>query len=138
MSKPTTFSDRVAVLGAALAALACAAAPAHAADPPGKALFMANCSACHRPDAKGVPGAFPALAGDPFVVGPTVNPITRVLNGRGGMPTFKADLNDDQIASILTYVRTSFGNKASPITPAQVAAVRKSGPPAQARGLQAH
>lgn len=115
-----------------------AASPALAADPPGKALFMANCSACHRPDGVGVKGAFPALAGDPFVVGPKVDPVTRVLNGRGGMPSFKADLADDQIAAILTYVRSSWGNRAEAVKPADVAAVRKGGGVVQARGLQAH
>ena len=99
---------------------------------------MANCSACHRADGMGVKGAFPALAGDPFVVGPKVNPVTRVLNGRGGMPTFKADLTDDQIAAILTYVRASWGNHADAVKPADVAAVRAAGAAPQARGLQAH
>lgn len=123
---------------AAAVALMTAGLPAFADDAPGKALFTANCSACHRLDGMGVKGAFPALAGDPFVVGPKAAPITRVLNGRGGMPTFKAELTDDQIAAILTYVRSSWGNKADAVKPAEVAAVRSGGAPAQARGLQAH
>ena len=126
---------RLALL--ALALTGSAAGPA-LADPPGKALFLSNCSACHRPDGSGVKGAFPALAGDPFVVGPKENPITRVLNGRGGMPTFKAELSDDQIAAILTYVRSSFGNKAGSVSAADVAAVRKSPAPPAAHALQAH
>lgn len=138
MEKRMTFRARAAVLGAVIASVA-AAAPALAADPPGKALFAANCSACHRLDGMGVKGAFPALAGDPFVTGPKANPITRVLNGRGGMPTFKAELTDDQIAAILTYVRSSWGNKAGPVSVGDVAAIRNNGgAPVQARALQAH
>lgn len=132
-----TYRACAAALGA-LIILAGAATPVLADDPPGRDMFMANCSACHRPDGKGVPHAFPALAGDPFVVGPKTDPIGRVLNGRGGMPSFKADLSDEQIAGILTYVRSAWGNKASPVAVAEVAAARKGGEPAQARGLQAH
>jgi len=126
------------ILGLVAALSATAAGPALAGDLPGKAMFLANCSACHRVDGMGVKGAFPALAGDPFVVGPKVDPVARVLNGRGGMPSFKADLSDDQIAAILTYVRSSWGNKADAVKPADVAAVRLGGAPAQARALQAH
>ncbi|CAN7632270.1 cytochrome c [Phenylobacterium sp. LjRoot225] len=126
------------ILGVGVALLTAAAAPALAADVPGKAMYQASCSACHRIDGVGVKGAFPALAGDPFVVGPKTDAVSRVLNGRGGMPSFKADLSDDQIAAILTYVRSSWGNKASPVKPADVAAVRKGGAPVQARSLQAH
>jgi len=114
------------------------AGPAVAADPPGKAMYMGSCSACHRPDGTGVKGAFPALAGDPFVVGPKSQVVGRVLNGRGGMPAFKADLTDAQVAAILTYVRSSWGNKAEPVNPADVAAARNGGAPAQTRSLQAH
>src|SRR5882757_9138712 len=82
--------------------------------------FVDNCSACHQVDGKGIPGAFPALAGDRFVIGPATAPIGVVLNGRAGMPTFKADLTDEQIAAALTYIRSSWGNSASPVTPDQV------------------
>lgn len=101
--------------------------------------FMDNCSACHQPDGKGIPGAFPALAGDPFVVGPMDKPIGVVLNGRGGMPTFKADLTDDQIAAALTHVRTSWGNKASAVTPTDVAKLRMDAQPVpDKKPIQAH
>jgi len=61
-----------------------------------------------------------------------------VLNGRGGMPTFKADLTDAQIAAALTYVRSAWGNHAPAIEPATVAAVRAKGAAPTAVGLQAH
>lgn len=102
------------------------------------ALFTENCSACHQPDGKGIPGAFPALAGDKFVVGDPAGPVGVVLNGRGGMPTFADQLTDAQIAEILSDVRTSWGNKAKAITPEFVAKVRGGAKAEQAVTLQAH
>ncbi len=104
-----------------------AAAPEPALDP--ARVFTDNCSACHQVDGKGIEGAFPALAGDKFVLGRPEQPIHVVLEGRGGMPTFKADLTDAQIAAALTHVRTSWGNTASPVTPDAVAAVRSGDAP---------
>ncbi|WP_168073559.1 cytochrome c [Caulobacter sp. SSI4214] len=115
------------------------AAPALAFAASGQQLFMDNCSACHQPTGKGVKGAFPALAGSPFVQGDPKIVITTVLNGRAGMPSFKDDLTDPDLAAILTYVRSSWGNKASAIKPADVAAARAAAnAAAKARGLQAH
>lgn len=87
-------------------------------------VFSDNCAACHQEDGKGIEGAFPALAGDKFVLGSAAPAIHVVLEGRGGMPTFKADLTDAQIAAALTHVRTSWGNNASPVTAAEVAKLR--------------
>ena len=130
-----TIAYRQAGLAIAFAlaapAMACAATP--------QSQFMDNCSACHQPTGKGVKGAFPALAGSAFVQGDPKLVLTTVLNGRGGMPSFKDDLTDADLAAILTYVRSSWGNKASAIKPADGAAARvaaKAG--AKARGLQAH
>lgn len=120
-----------------LAATLVAPALASAATP--QSQFMDNCSACHQATGKGVKGAFPALAGSPFVQGDPKIVMTTVLNGRAGMPAFKDDLTDADLAAILTYVRSSWGNKASAIKPGDVAAARvaaKAG--AKARGLQAH
>ena len=98
------------------------AAGAQAATP--QSLFNDNCSACHQTSGKGVKGAFPALAGDPFVQGDAAPVLATVLAGRAGMPSFKDDINDADLASVLTYVRTSWGNKGKPVTPADVAAAR--------------
>lgn len=124
---------KLAVLAAAAVA---AATPALAAPPP-QTLYLNACSACHRPNGVGVPGAFPALAGSPLVRGDGMTVIKTVLNGRAGMPAFKNDLTDAELAAILTYVRSSWGNKAKPVTPAQVATARAGKAPV-ARGLQAH
>jgi cytochrome c6 len=104
----------------------------------GASLFQDNCSACHQKAGEGVKGAFPALAGDKLVQGPADAAAAVVLSGRGGMPTFKDDLSDADIAAILTYVRSSWGNKAPPITPEIVAAARAKAGASASRGLQAH
>ncbi|MDI1365479.1 MAG: cytochrome c, partial [bacterium] len=101
--------------------IAAVAVPATAlAGPPPQSLFMDNCSACHQPTGKGIKGAFPALAGSPLVQGDPTVLTTTVLNGRAGMPAFKDDLSDADLAGILTYVRSSWGNKGKPVQPAQV------------------
>jgi cytochrome c6 len=114
------------------------ATPAPALDP--AKTFSDNCAACHQEDGKGIEGAFPALAGDKFVLGDAAAPIHVVLDGRAGMPTFKADLTDDQIAAALTHVRTSWGNAAGPVTAAEVAAIRTGTAPkaGEVKPIQAH
>jgi mono/diheme cytochrome c family protein len=112
----------VAVLAAATAATGSAFAQTD-----GKALFEQNCSACHQVTGKGIPGAFPALAGDPFVAGPGETVASVVLNGRGGMPTFGKDLSNQEIAAILTYVRASWGNHAPPLSPEMIESARDAG-----------
>jgi len=107
------------------ASLCLGAAQASAQDAAaGGVLFKQKCSACHQVTGLGIKGAFPALAGDPFVVGDDKLVVKTVLLGRGGMPSFMPHLDDQQIADILTYVRSSWGNKGSPVPPADVAEVR--------------
>jgi mono/diheme cytochrome c family protein len=62
-----------------------------------------------------------------------------VLAGRAGMPAFKDDLSDLELASVLTYVRTSWGNKGKPVSASDVAAARaKLKTTKKAANLQAH
>ncbi|WP_254062781.1 cytochrome c [Caulobacter sp. S45] len=112
-----------ALLWMLFGALALAEA-AHAEPPDGAAIFKQNCAACHQARAQGVPGAFPALAGDAFVNGDPKAVAQVLLNGRGGMPNFREDLTNEQIASVLSYVRTSWGNHASPLSAATVASAQ--------------
>ena len=105
-----------------LLAVSALAVGAQAATP--QSLFNDNCSACHQTSGKGVKGAFPALAGDPFVQGDATPVMATVLAGRAGMPAFKDDINDADLSSILTYVRTAWGNTGKPVTAADVAAAR--------------
>ena len=108
----------------------------------GAKLFAANCAACHGAEGKGVPGAFPALAGDPVVnaTDPREH-ISTVLHGLKGkviggqsygaeMPAFAAQLSDQQIADIIDHERTSWGNRGSLVTSAEVLAVRGNQPSA--------
>jgi len=122
---------------AALVAVVASAQSPEAPDP--QKTFIDNCSACHQEDGRGIAGAFPALAGDKFVIGPPTAPIGVVLQGRAGMPTFQADLTDGQIAAALTYVRSAWGNKAPAVTPDQVKALRTGDAPLpDKRPMQAH
>jgi cytochrome c6 len=90
----------------------------------GAMLFKQNCSACHQAQGQGVKGAFPALAGDPFVQGDPKAVAYVLLNGRGGMPNFREDLTNEQIAAVLSFVRSSWGNHAPPLTAETVASAQ--------------
>jgi cytochrome c6 len=107
---------------AALLAVVPALACADTAD--GKTLFAKNCAACHQANGKGIPGAFPALAGNAFVQGAPGEVATVLLKGRGGMPDFSGNLNDGDMAQVLSYVRTNWGNSAPPISEQDVGAQR--------------
>jgi len=107
-------------------ALALAASPA-LAQPNGQTVFTTNCQACHQAAGTGIKGAFPALAGDPFVTGAPSGPTNRVLTGKGGMPAFGPQLSDAEIAAVLSYIRSAWGNHAAAVTPAQVSASRGAG-----------
>lgn len=129
------------VMAAACAGAETAPGAAAPAAPPisGEAGFAAACAACHQPDGKGIPGAFPPLAASAFVQGPPEIVVGTVLDGRGGMPAFREDLHDDQIAAILTYVRSAWGNSASAVPQSLVASTRGQ-PRAEdpSKPLQAH
>lgn len=90
----------------------------------GKTVFAKNCAACHQAAGTGIAGAFPALKGNLFVQGDAGAVIDTVLKGRAGMPTFASSLDDDKLALVLSYIRTSWSNKASAIAAADVTAAR--------------
>jgi cytochrome c oxidase subunit 2 len=77
----------------------------------GQGLYNSKCGACHQINGKGLPPAFPALAGSPVATGPIEGHLGVVLNGRPGtaMVAWNA-LNDLEIAAIVTYERNAFGN----------------------------
>jgi mono/diheme cytochrome c family protein len=92
----------------------------------GEDLYKGICQGCHMPDAKGATGAgsYPALA-DNARLRAAIYPITVVLNGQRAMPPFGDDLSDVQIANVINYVRTHFGNRyRDTVTPAAVKAAR--------------
>ena len=116
------------VTAAALTAAVCTVAGAAFAED-GSSLFAENCAACHQAKGEGVAGAFPALAGNKFVQGDPKGPAYVLTHGRGGMPNFSEDLNDRQMAAILSYVRSAWGNKAGQLDATMVASVRSSTAP---------
>lgn len=123
------FILRAAVaIGLVLATGAAGFAHAQSAPPAadGKTLFAKNCAACHQANGQGIPGAFPALAGNAFVQGAPLEVATVLLKGRGGMPDFSGSLDDGDIAQVLSYVRSSWGNAAAPLAAPDVAAQRSA------------
>ncbi len=102
----------------------------------GAALFAGTCSSCHMPDGKGVPPVFPPLAASDFLTGKSKDEVIGVvLNGLSGKVTVNgaeynsvmppwSHLNDDDIANILTYVYSSFGNKKNTVSAKDVERVR--------------
>jgi mono/diheme cytochrome c family protein len=98
--------------------------------------YLNNCAACHLSSGKGYRSTFPALAGNPVVdAADPSSLINIVLNGstelatevaptQFTMPPFSTRLTDQEIADVLTFVRSSWGNKAPPVTPEQVVKIR--------------
>ena len=100
----------------------------------------ALCMGCHGPEGQGMPNVGPPLANSEWVTGPIENligiqlrglkgPIT--INGQeynfpAGMMAMGAGQSDENIAAVLTYIRNSFGNQASAVTPEMVAAYREA------------
>lgn len=95
----------------------------------GKAKYEQLCVACHKADGKGQPPLFPALKGSSVAVGkPISRHIRLVLDGVPGtaMQAYKDQLNDEDIAAIISYERNAWGNNTGDtVQPADVAAVRK-------------
>ena len=110
----------IATPGANGKPVAAAAAGATAPAVDGSKVFSSVCAACHQPDAKGLPGAFPALAGAALVnEKDPLKMVDIVLGGYSGLPQFgpmpsQAHLSDAEIAAVINYVRSNFGNNAPP------------------------
>ena len=93
----------------------------------GEKVYAANCVACHQGTGRGMPPAFPALAGSRVVTGEEHGQIDLVLNGKPGtaMAAFGKQLSDTDLAAVITFTRKSWGNKASEVQPAEVKERRK-------------
>jgi mono/diheme cytochrome c family protein len=104
----------------------------------GARVYGQVCGLCHNPDGMGKPGQFPPFVGSEWVLG-TPDRLVRIpilgLNGpikiKGqqwnlSMPAQGASMSDEDIADVLCYIRTSWGNKGSLIKPEQVRAIRKA------------
>lgn len=100
----------------------------------GKGVYEANCLACHQPDGKGIPKAFPPLAKSDYLNADVTRGIQAILKGLTGEITVNGEqynsvmpavaLNDEQIANVLTYVLNNWGNNKAEVTPEQVAKQR--------------
>ncbi|WP_444814708.1 c-type cytochrome [Variovorax flavidus] len=102
----------------------------------GRKTFAKQCAMCHGEEGKGLPPAYPPLAGNQSITMPSpVNSIRMVLNGGyppgtrknprpHGMPPFSHILNDQEVAAVVTYIRVAWDNSGTPVQPAQVSPLR--------------
>lgn len=98
----------------------------------GEQIYKGVCQGCHMPDAKGAQGAgmYPALAANKKLAAKAY-PALVLVRGQKGMPSFNGMLNDVQIANVVNYIRTNFGNSyTDTVTPDEIKALH----PAQANG----
>ncbi|MEO5754089.1 MAG: cytochrome c [Chthoniobacterales bacterium] len=104
----------------------------------GKKIYSANCATCHQANGLGVGGQYPPLAGSEYVDGGTKRLGMILLKGLQGpltvngqqygsavMQPWEKTLNDQRIADVLTYIRQEWGNKAEPVAPEGISALRK-------------
>lgn len=95
-------------------------------EPDGATLYKRVCASCHMPDAKGAVGAgfYPSLASNPKLESGGY-PAYVVVKGMNGMPAIGEMMTDQQVADVVNYVRTHFGNKyRDKVTAADVKSVR--------------
>lgn len=106
---------------------------------PGKTIYDTHCLNCHQADGKGLPGIYPPLAGSEWVSGEKEALVKILLHGLTGPITVKGEtygaktpipmppsgLDDRQIAAVLTYLRSGFGNRADAVTDKEVRTLRE-------------
>ena len=78
----------------------------------GETVYGTSCAACHQANGEGIPGVFPSLVGTPMVLEDIEGHIDIVMNGKAGtaMQAFAAQLNDADLAAVITYERNAWGN----------------------------
>jgi alcohol dehydrogenase (quinone), cytochrome c subunit len=122
-------SRKQVLWGIVLIGLLISACNSHTERPPngdelyhkGEKLYVEFCAECHQTDGTGWSTLYPRLAGNPIVTLHDPEPIiVTVKYGQGSMMSFRNKLNNEDIASILTYIRNSWGNQAVPVSPRQV------------------
>lgn len=94
----------------------------------GSEVYKNLCQACHQPDGRGQDKLAPSLIGSTLALAPADIPARILLNGKEGpiglMPPIGSAITDEQIASVLTYVRREWGQAGTPVDPETVQAVR--------------
>ena len=95
----------------------------------GREVYRNICQACHQPDGRGQDRLAPSLIGSALALAPADIPARILLNGKEGaiglMPPIGSTLTDEQIASVLTYVRREWGQTGTPVDPTTIKAVRE-------------
>ena len=95
----------------------------------GEKVYTAHCAACHQPTGAGTPPVFPALTGSPLTTGAKAGHIDMVMNGskkNPAMAAFGKQLNDVELAAVITYERNGLGNAVGDaVQPAEIKALRK-------------
>ena len=103
----------------------------------GEVIYKKACLVCHQADGSGVPMMFPPITESEIIAGSHEELIKIILDGMSGpveikgekynsvMPPLKNDLDDQEVADLLTYIRNSFGNSGDTIKAEEVAAIRK-------------
>lgn len=101
----------------------------------GEQVYADNCTSCHQPDGQGIPGMFPALTDSAVVKGPVEQHAEVVMHGRTDtlMRGFAGDLTNADIAAVIAYKRTKWGNGEGLLQPTDVALLRNTGALADAR-----
>jgi mono/diheme cytochrome c family protein len=96
----------------------------------GREVYRNICAGCHQPDGRGLDRIAPTLIGSPFALAPAEIPIRILMSGKEGatglMPPVGGALNDEQIASVLTYVRREWGQLGDPVEADTVKRVREA------------
>jgi nitrite reductase (NO-forming) len=110
----------------------------------GEALYAGTCSVCHQTSGEGMPGVFPPLAKSDYLLADPKRAASHVLKGISGKITVNgrdynsvmppmAQLNDDEVANIMTYVLNTWGNKGGAISTAEVKKLRAQTGPVAAK-----
>ncbi|MDM0119387.1 c-type cytochrome [Variovorax arabinosiphilus] len=128
---------QAAVVAAATAHPSTQALRAGTVEGAGGMVYLNNCNACHRSSGAGADGVFPSLAGNSVVNAKDPTSLIRIVLAGSAMPStesrpsalampgFGWRLGDENVAALLSFVRSSWGNRGEAVTPAQVAKVRK-------------
>jgi len=93
----------------------------------GKSVYATSCAACHQANGEGIPNVFPGLVGSAIVIGDVSKHIDIVVNGKSGtaMQAFGPQLNDADLAALITYERNAWGNDTGDVVqPADIKAAR--------------
>lgn len=95
----------------------------------GKAIYATSCQSCHQANGEGLPGAFPPLKGSPVVSGDNLEMyVDIIMHGYDARPEFGAmpaigtnmEFTEHEVAALINYERTSWGNNGKPVTPEEV------------------